>query len=214
MLFLSFDNRGHGVGGPSDDSDDYTDYQPAPQPQQPTTQPTTPPAAKPPAPVKQPSISGTIVAGGPLTAAEVTTIDLAGPTVPAKWRRYIAYSDVIKVGGALTWRANNPGNLRTASTKIATVPGAVGTFAVFATIEDGRAAQRALYVNTYGAMTVRAAIKKLTPDIENDTEKYLRDLAAQGVDLDKDVKSQIDLLMAAVAKNEGKDAGIEVVRTP
>ena len=101
-----------------------------------------------------------------------------------------------------------------ASTKIGTIPGDVGTFAVFATMEDGRAAQRALYLNTYGAMTVKDAIEALTPRKENNTDRYLAQLKAAGVDLDKDVKSQIDVLMPAVAKNEGKDQGIVVPRSP
>jgi len=37
---------------------------------------------------------------------------------------------------------------------------------------------------------VRDAINKLTPPNENDTEGYLAQLKAAGVDLDKDVKSQ------------------------
>jgi hypothetical protein len=90
----------------------------------------------------------------------------------------------------------------------------VGTFAVFATMEAGRAAQRSLYVNKYGAMKVRDAIDKLTPPSENDTATYLKRLAAAGVDLDKDVASQIDLLMTAVEANEGMIEGVSVPRSP
>lgn len=118
------------------------------------------------------------------------------------------------MGGSLAWRANNPGNLRGAATKIGSVTGAVGSFAVFATLDDGRAAQRTLYLEKYGAMSVRNAINKLTPPSENDTDKYLAELKDAGVDLDKEVKSQIDVLMPAVAANEGLIAGIVVARTP
>jgi hypothetical protein len=166
-----------------------------------------------PAATKTPSISGTIVAGGPLSDADVAAIDKAAPTVPAQFRRYVAYSDVIKVGGTLAWRANNPGNLRDSASKIGTVHGAVGTFAVFATMADGRAAQKSLYLDKYGSMTVKAAIEKLTPPSENDTETYLKRLAAAGVDLDKDVKSQIDVLMPAVEANEGMIKGVEIARS-
>jgi hypothetical protein len=165
-------------------------------------------------------ISGIVVGGGPLSTATIIAVNAAAEKTPSKWRRYIAYADKVKVGGALAWRANNPGNLRDASTKIGTVPGAVGHFAVFASMEDGRAAQRSLYVNKYGAMTVRDAIynpktkEGLTPPSENDTTDYLAKLKAAGVDLDKDVKSQIDLLMKAVMKNEGRDQGTEVARMP
>jgi hypothetical protein len=93
------------------------------------------------------------------------------------------------------------------------VHGASGMFAVFATMADGRAAQKSLYETKYGSMTVKAAITKLTPPSENDTEKYLKQLASAGVDLDKDVASQIDLLMSAVEANEGMIVGTEVPRS-
>ena len=161
-----------------------------------------------------PTISGTIVAGGPLSEATTAAVNRAGAKTPARWRRYIAYADMVKVGGSLAWRANNPGNLRAASTKIGTVTGGVGTFAVFATLADGHAAQRSLYLSRYGDMKVKDAINKLTPPSENDTDDYLAKLKAAGIDLDKDVKSQIDVLMPAVEANEGLIAGIEVTRVP
>ena len=171
----------------------------------------TPPAA--PTAKKTPLIPGVIIEGGPLSDAEVDGINAAAKSVPPQFKRYVAYAGVIKVGGSLAWRANNPGNLRDAGSKIGKVPGASGTFAVFATMEAGRAAQKELYVNKYGAMTVKAAITKLTPPNENDTEKYLKQLAAAGVDLDKDVASQIDVLMPAVEANEGMITGVEVRRS-
>lgn len=165
-------------------------------------------------------ISGIVVGGGPLSSATIIAVNVAAEKTPLRWRHYVAYADKVKVGGSLAWRANNPGNLRDASTKIGTVPGKVGHFAVFASMEDGRAAQRSLYVNKYGNMKVRDAIynpktkEGLTPPSENDTTDYLAKLKAAGVDLDKDVKSQIDLMMKAVAKNEGRDQGTEVARMP
>jgi hypothetical protein len=160
------------------------------------------------------SISGVIVAGGPLSDATIITVNAAAAKTPSQFRRYIAYDKDVKVGGSLAWRANNPGNLRDAPTKIGSVPGAVGHFAVFASLDDGRAAQKDLYLNKYGAMKVRDAINKLTPPSENDTTKYLDDLKRAGTDLDKDVKSQIDLLMPAVAANEGLIPGTVISRSP
>lgn len=160
------------------------------------------------------TIKGTTVAGGDLSNATILAVNDAAARTPAQWRRYIAYADVVKVGGSLAWRANNPGNLRDASTKIGTVSGAVGKFAVFATLDDGRAAQRALYLSKYGDMSVRDAINKLTPPSENDTTRYLNQLAAAGVRLDKTVKSQIDTLMTGVEANEGLIAGTVVRRLP
>lgn len=161
-----------------------------------------------------PAISGTIIEGGELSVSTLAAVNAAGAKTPSQWRRYIAYKDVVNVGGSLAWRANNPGNLRGAATKIGTVKGGVGTFAVFATLADGRAAQKALYLDKYGDSTVTEAINKLTPPSENDTTKYLADLKKAGVDLDKTVKSQIDVLMPAVEANEGLITGTVVPRTP
>lgn len=160
------------------------------------------------------AINGVIVAGGELSQGTIVAVNTAAAKTPPQWRRYIAYSTTVKVGGSLAWRANNPGNLRDASSKIGTVSGAVGNFAVFATLEDGRAAQRDLYLKKYGDMKVRDAIDKLTPPSENDTAQYLADLKKAGVDLDKDVKSQIDPLMKGVEANEGLIEGTEVGRVP
>jgi len=160
------------------------------------------------------TIRGIVVAGGALSQATIVAVNAAATATPSQWRRYIAYEKIVKVGGSLAWRANNPGNLRDASTAIGSVPGASGNFAVFASLEDGRAAQRNLYINKYGKMTVRAAIEKLTPPDENDTTAYLSNLQDAGVDLDKDVTSQIDALMSAVQANEGLIAGSEVPRAP
>ena len=160
---------------------------------------------------KKLTVKGVIVGGGPLDEPTIDSVNMAAQTATNK--RYIAYETVVKVGGSIAWRANNPGNLRRAPTKIGTVPGAVGEFAVFATMEDGRTAQRALYLRTYGAMTVRDAVPKLTPpEDQNDTPAYLEKLEKAGIDLDKDMKSQIDELMSAIEKNEGMKRGTEVPR--
>ena len=60
----------------------------------------------------------------------------------------------------------------------------------------------------------KKAIDKLTPASENDTTQYLADLKRAGVDIDKDVPSQIDSLMTAIEANEGLIAGIGVDRLP
>ncbi len=88
----------------------------------------------------------------------------------------------------------------------------MGKFAAFATLAEGRAAQRALYLNKYGSMTVTAAINKLTPPSENDTDGYLKELEKAGVNLEGDVASQIDLLMTAVEAAEGLIVGTELPR--
>lgn len=160
------------------------------------------------------NITGVIVAGGHFSQNTIVAVNKAAAQTPQQWRRYIAYSEIVKVGGSLAWRANNPGNLRAASTKIGTVAGATGHFAVFASLQDGRSAQQDLYLSKYGEMKVKDAINKLTPSNENDRTAYLAQLKAAGVDLDKDVKSQIVKLMTAVEASEGLIPGLEVNRVP
>ncbi len=159
-------------------------------------------------------LSGVIVAGGALSDNTVLAVNAAAEKTKMNGHRYIAYETNVLVGGSLAWRANNPGNLRDAASKIGLTPGEVGHFAVFASLEAGRAAQRLLYLDKYGAKTVRAAVSKLTPSSENDTTGYLAELKNAGLDLDKDVKSQIDALMKAVAVNEGLIPGTVVARVP
>ena len=157
-------------------------------------------------------INGVIIQGGELSGATIIAVNIAAAKAPAQWKRYIAYDKEVKVGGSLSWRNNNPGNLRDAPTKIGLAPGAVGHFAVFASLDDGRLAQRSLYLEKYGKMTVTDAINRLTPPSENDTSKYLKDLEAAGVKLNQNVESQIDVLMKGVEANEGLIAGIIVER--
>jgi hypothetical protein len=161
----------------------------------------------------KPVIPGAIIAGGELSKSTILAVNQAAAKTPAQWRRFVAYATLVKVGGSLAWRANNPGNLRDSPLKIGNVTGAVGVFAVSATMDDGHAAQKALYIKKYGTTKVREAIAKLTPPSENDTERYLKELEKAGGDLDKDVNSQIDVLMPAVALSEGVIAGIEVPRS-
>lgn len=155
-------------------------------------------------------VSGVVVAGGELTDATIELVNEAAKH--QKNKRYIAYEKEVRVGGSIAWRANNPGNLRSASTQIGSAPGGTGKFAVFATLADGRAAQKSLYLTKYGTMAVKDAVAKLTPESENDTKGYLAQLKAAGVDLDKDVKSQIDVLMSAIEASEGTIVGVIVTR--
>ena len=63
-------------------------------------------------------------------------------------------------------------------------------------------------------MKVNHAVNKLTPPIENNTVHYLNQLKLSGVELETDVKSQIDLLMKVIEANEGMIEGIIVPRLP
>lgn len=164
--------------------------------------------------VKKPTaIGGEVAEGEPLSSAELAEVQEVGGKVPARFRRYVAYKDVIKVGGSLAWRFNNPGNLRSSGQQLKQLKGGTGKFAAFKDMATGRAAQKDLYINRYGEMSVREAVEKLTPRSENDTDSYLKALAKGGVDLDKKVAPQIDVLMREVEKNEGLIEGITLTRS-
>lgn len=79
-------------------------------------------------------------------------------------------------------------------------------------MDEGQAAQKNLYIKKYGEMKVRDAVNMLTPPSENNTARYLAELKKAGVDLEKDMASQIDIVMKAIKVNEGATAGTEVPR--
>ncbi len=154
------------------------------------------------------TITGVIAAGGELSAATILAVNTAAKSVPNEWKHFVAYEAFVNVGGTLSWRANNPGNMRGWSTKIAETSNG---FAVFTTVEIGRAAHRAR-LTQLGDKIVRDAIAILTPKKENDLARYLAGLKAQGIDLDATVRPQIDQLLPAIQKNEGWIEGTVVPR--
>ena len=89
-------------------------------------------------------LSGVIVAGAALSDNTVLALNAAAKTTKMNGHLYIAYETKVQVGGSLAWRANNPGNLRNAVSKIGWVPVGQQHFAVFATLDAGRAAQKVL----------------------------------------------------------------------
>ena len=67
------------------------------------------------------NFSGVIVAGAALSDNTVLAVNAAAKKVTTNGHRYIAYETNVQVGGSLAWRANNPGNLRNAASKIGQV---------------------------------------------------------------------------------------------
>lgn len=89
---------------------------------------------------------------------------------------------IIRREGAHNWRDNNPGNIKYGH--FARANGAVGhddVFAVFPTLEAGRAAQERLLFEDpkYAGLTLAKGIETWAPEAENDTEKYIRTVAAR-----------------------------------
>jgi hypothetical protein len=81
--------------------------------------------------------------------------------------RYVAYPTEVRVNGTTGWRNNNPGNIKAGP--FATSHGAIGsdgTFAIFPSLEAGRAAQRAFIQGTYANQTVEQMIHGYAPGSE------------------------------------------------
>jgi hypothetical protein len=74
----------------------------------PKPSPSPSPKPEPPHPLH---FTGVIAAGGPISNTNVDVINTLASEATPTHKHYIAYADVIKIGGALSWRANNPGNL-------------------------------------------------------------------------------------------------------
>lgn len=83
---------------------------------------------------------------------------------------------LLRTGGTLAWRLNNPGNLRPSRLYqgvigVADTPN--GEFAIFSSPEVGRAEKRALLRRRYNDLSLRDAIFTYAPPSENDSEQYL-----------------------------------------
>ena len=83
----------------------------------------------------------------------------------------------IRTGGTLTWRDNNPGDLRTVRSEIGVNNSVHGPLAIFENPETGAAAQgRDALGPKYQNLTIGKAIEKYAPPKENDTEAYISDV--------------------------------------
>lgn len=83
----------------------------------------------------------------------------------------------IRQGGTLTWRNNNPGNLRSAGDEIGHNDSRNGRLAIFDDPQSGAVAQNGLLFGpNYKGLTIGDAIKKYAPATENNTEAYLADI--------------------------------------
>lgn len=130
--------------------------------------------------------------------------------------------DVQRRVGNANWRMNNPGNLRlTPWTKQQAGvigegdAGSSGKFAVFNTLAAGKKAKENLLFgpNTrYSKLSLRDAMYKYAPPSENNTEGYLKSVAAAvGVPdstlLSQFNQSQRDAMLSSIEKNEGFKIG-------
>lgn len=127
---------------------------------------------------------------------------------------------LLRSGGTLAWRLNNPGNLRPGRLYegvIGTADTPNGRFAIFASPDEGRTEKRKLLRRGYDHLSLRDAIFKYAPPNENDTEKYLafvrrRTSLGDNTLLSTMSDAQLGDIMAAMEQMEGYNANQETRR--
>lgn len=124
-------------------------------------------------------------------------------------------------GGSLSWRNNNPGNIRAGA--FADNHDAVGEadgFAVFGSYSAGLLALEALITGpSYSLLSIYDAVARYAPPIENDTSAYRDSLANQtGLDRSRTIgslsSSEINSVLAAIQRHEGWQEGTSTLLTP
>lgn len=129
--------------------------------------------------------------------------------------------DTIVRKGTRNWRNNNPGNIEYGP--FARKQGAVGhdgRFAVFPTYDVGRKAQIA-WIRRESDKTIAQAITKYAPPSENNTARYIREVAAAlGVPKDTVISDltdeQLEVMQQAMeqVEGQGRKKGTEIITTP
>lgn len=124
-------------------------------------------------------------------------------------------SHLLRSGGTIAWRFNNPGNIRPAETnaslRIGTGHTASGEFCIFPSYEIGRRAKKELLRRKYDQYTIPEALEIYAPRSENDTDSYIEYIIKKtGLPRDKPLSSfndaQLESLMDAMQSKEGFNA--------
>lgn len=124
---------------------------------------------------------------------------------------------LLRSGGTIAWRFNNPGNLRPGSKytlQIGKGTTKSGDFLIFPTVEAGRTEKKGLLLRKYKDDTVAQMMEQYAPRTENDTDKYATYITTQsGVSKDAVIgklsDSELAALMQAMEKYEGFHAKSE-----
>lgn len=128
----------------------------------------------------------------------------------------------IRKGGTISWRNNNPGNMRmSAFSKAQGAIGEAGGFAVFPSQEAGEKAREKLLfeAGAYKDKTIAEAMMRYAPPSENDTQDYINSLvkatgASANTPLADLSPGQRQQMLAAMKKKEGwKEGSIEKAAT-
>jgi len=121
-------------------------------------------------------------------------------------------SHLLRSGGTIAWRFNNPGNIRPAPTNAKTRIGIgktkSGAFAIFPSYEVGKQEKRALLRRKYNKYTIPQAMEIYAPRSENDTDAYTAHILKRtGLPKDKPLSDfsdeQLDSMMSSMEEREG-----------
>lgn len=134
--------------------------------------------------------------------------------------KYMPKGDYIyyHVGGTLSWRTNNPGNLRADKEAIGIYTNDNGRYAIFPSYEEGLKAMIKLLKRKYANYTIEKMIEKYAPKKDgNDPEKYIAYLVKKtGMSRDTKINEmdskQFKKYVKYMIKHEGFRKG-KVVRT-
>jgi hypothetical protein len=168
-----------------------------------------------------------VVVGGTVAVSTIagdTPTDSSTPNNKnmAGKNRETIIGDEVRKGGTISWRNNNPGNIRPSA--FATKHGAIGQsggFAVFPTLEAGEKARKDLLFQTtsYKYLTITQAISKYAPPNENPTASYIANVS-RSVGVSPDTKlsdlniTQQDKMLASMKQIEGFKVGkVEKLQT-
>lgn len=118
---------------------------------------------------------------------------------------------LLRSGGTIAWRFNNPGNLRPGSKYTLHIGQGTtksGAFLIFPTVEAGRTEKKGLLLRKYKDDSVAQMMERYAPRAENDTDKYVAYITTQsGVGKDAVVgelsEAELGALMQAMERYEG-----------
>ncbi len=159
-------------------------------------------------------------ASAPTSAAAATTTytGTVKASAHAEGRKTIIERDgtiETRSGGTLAWRNNNPGNIRSGNfaDKNGAIDSGPGGFAVFPDGDTGNAAiEKLLKDETYRDLSVKNAIKRYAPPVENDTDAYQAAIKhSTGLDIERKISdlddSELDKVVSAIRQHGGWKAG-------
>jgi hypothetical protein len=119
----------------------------------------------------------------------------------------IAQFEGFNTSGTIANRNNNPGNLRYAPNQIGVENTVSGTFATFASPQDGWLALQN-YIQSNQGLTLRDFTYKYAPPVENDTSSYLSFLSGQtGIQPDQTLGSVLSGSDSLVSASDSWDVG-------